>query len=87
MVCISCIVIPLLLWIWHRFLQPVFLKFYNPWAGIENKTDPSNKTGDTSTTAAKCPFTGKMSNGGGEAHQEGITTTSSNSDAGDKKSN
>jgi len=37
MVCISCIVIPVLLWLWHRFLQPVVLKFYNPWAKLEKE--------------------------------------------------
>ena len=34
MVCVPCIVIPVLLYIWHRFLQPIFLKFWNPWAKV-----------------------------------------------------
>jgi len=38
MVCVPCIVIPVLLYIWHRFLQPIFLRFYNPWAKVEVET-------------------------------------------------
>ena len=38
MVCISCIVIPVVLWLWHRFLQPIFLKFWNPWQPAVEKT-------------------------------------------------
>ena len=32
MVCVPCIFIPLFLYIWHKFLQPIVLKFWNPWA-------------------------------------------------------
>ena len=32
MVCIPCIVIPVLLWIFHKYIQPIILKFWNPWA-------------------------------------------------------
>lgn len=39
MVCISCIVIPLFLWLWHKYLQPIALKFYNPWAKVAAETD------------------------------------------------
>ena len=38
MVCISCIVIPLMLYIWHKFLQPIALKIWNPWANVEDKS-------------------------------------------------
>jgi hypothetical protein len=31
MVCVPCIVIPFFLFIWHKFLQPIFLRFWNPW--------------------------------------------------------
>lgn len=43
MVCIPCIVIPVVLWIFHRYIQPLILKFWNPWEkkGIEGKTDPA----------------------------------------------
>lgn len=33
MVCIPCIVIPFCLWIFHRFIRPILLKFWNPWSG------------------------------------------------------
>ena len=55
MVCVPCIVIPVLLYIWHRFLQPIFLRFYNPWAKV---------TSDEKTLA-----NGDAGGGGsGEAH-------------------
>ena len=61
MVCISCIVIPLLLYIWHRFLQPLALKIWNPWQSqVEDKTGEAKDENKTST----CPFT--KSDGGGE---------------------
>ncbi|XP_023331591.1 UPF0729 protein CG18508 [Eurytemora carolleeae] len=53
MVCVPCIVIPVLLWIWHRFLQPIVLKFYNPWAKVETTPVPTDS--DTKSEA-KCPF-------------------------------
>jgi hypothetical protein len=65
-VCISCIVIPLCLWLWHRFLQPIFLKLYNPWQKVENKEGTeivaAEKITTVSTTAppAKCPISAFM---------------------------
>lgn len=53
MVCVSCIVIPLFLYIWHRFLQPIFLKFWNPWAKVEDKTLENS---EPSVTGLKCPL-------------------------------
>ncbi|OWR49147.1 putative secreted protein [Danaus plexippus plexippus] len=32
MVCVPCFIIPLLLFIWHKFIQPYVLRFWNPWA-------------------------------------------------------
>jgi len=72
MVCISCIVIPLVLFIWHRFLQPVFLKFWNPWAKVEDKTAAGGEneggaqqhsdSDGTATSALKCPFSSSSKN-------------------------
>jgi len=31
MVCIPCIVIPFVLWLFHRYIQPLVLRFWNPW--------------------------------------------------------
>lgn len=43
MVCIPCIVIPVLLWVFHRYIQPFILKFWNPWEkkSVENKNAES----------------------------------------------
>lgn len=30
--CVPCFVIPLILFIFHRYIQPILLKFWNPWA-------------------------------------------------------
>lgn len=35
--CISCVILPLLLFLFHRFIQPLILKFWNPWATKEDK--------------------------------------------------
>ena len=42
MVCISCIVIPVVLYIWHKFLQPFVLKFWNPWGKVEDKSEETS---------------------------------------------
>ena len=55
MVCCPCFVIPVLYFIWSRFLQPIFLRFYNPWAKV--------------TVEEKGTANGEVSvGGGGEAH-------------------
>jgi len=64
MVCVSCIVVPLFLWIWHKFLQPIFLKLYNPWAKVEDQAavagdggDQADSTAAAPPAASGCPFT------------------------------
>lgn len=61
MVCVPCFVIPVLLFVWHRFIQPLMLRYWNPWAVkdangqvIENKTPefPFQCAGGV------CPFPG-----------------------------
>lgn len=39
--CVPCFVIPLLLFIFHRYIQPIILKFWNPWenSGIKEKEE------------------------------------------------
>merc|ERR1712106_173763 len=59
MVCVPCIVIPVLLYIWHRFLQPIFLKFYNPWAKVAAE-EKGVANGDAGAAGG--------GGGGGEAH-------------------
>lgn len=31
MVCVPCFIVPVLLYLWHKFLQPYVLRFWNPW--------------------------------------------------------
>jgi len=45
MVCIPCIVIPVLLWIFHKYIQPIVLKFWNPWAS-KSVSGPQDSGGD-----------------------------------------
>ena len=45
MVCIPCILIPVLLWIFHKYLQPIILKFWNPWAS-KSVSAPPDAGGD-----------------------------------------
>lgn len=59
MVCVPCIVIPVLLWVWHKFIQPYVIKFWNPWglfgkskSVVENGAGPP-KDFDTSTKEYK----------------------------------
>ena len=63
MVCISCIVIPVVLWLWHKYLQPLVLRFWGPlpWgnkeAVTENKDSSTNPAKDPSSKG--CPFSAK----------------------------
>lgn len=54
MVCIPCIVIPFLLWVYHKYLQPflypIVSKFWSP-KSVEPKSDNTN--------TMKCPVMGK----------------------------
>ncbi|XP_004929607.1 UPF0729 protein AAEL015238 [Bombyx mandarina] len=43
MVCVPCFIIPLLLFLWHRFVQPYILRFWNPWA-VKDKDGNVMKT-------------------------------------------
>ncbi|XP_077967425.1 UPF0729 protein C18orf32 homolog [Styela clava] len=56
MVCIPCIVIPFLLWVYHKYLQPflypIISKFWTP-KSLESNSEKSG------TTGMKCPVTGK----------------------------
>lgn len=48
MVCVPCIFIPILLFIWHKFIQPFVLKFWNPW---------EKKDADGNVKETEFPFT------------------------------
>lgn len=79
MVCIPCIVIPLFLYIWHRFLQPILIKFWNPWGNGANKQVADNGTTNASPGKASCPFAAK----GTSSTADSIENNESNQD--DKK--
>jgi len=81
MVCIPCIVVPLFLYIWHKFLQPFVLKFWNPWGPVKDAAAVDTKDGSKEpngcpasngsvTTGMSCPFSGKEK----EKEKEAITT-------------
>lgn len=37
--CVPCFIIPLLLFIFHRYIQPILLKYWNPWENKQLKTE------------------------------------------------
>lgn len=41
--CVPCFVIPLLLFIFHRYIQPIILRFWNPWENKQVKGDNEAK--------------------------------------------
>ncbi|KAL5004777.1 hypothetical protein ScPMuIL_018233 [Solemya velum] len=70
MVCIPCIVVPFVLWFFHKFIRPLVLKIWNPWAKQEKiestSSDPpgsendklSNGTTNGSVANGEAVFTG-----------------------------
>jgi len=60
MVCIPCIVIPFVLWFFHKYIQPYIVKIWNPWKKVED----SKGGGGDSSAGLKCPLNlGKESSG------------------------
>ena len=66
MVCVSCIVIPVFLWLWHKYLQPLVLRFWGPlpWGNQEAVADNKDSTTEANKeeTSKTCPFSAKLSN-------------------------
>lgn len=56
MVCIPCIVIPVFLYIWHRFLQPMVIKFWRLWGSKEDKQIIGNVNSNELEKKTSCPF-------------------------------
>uniref|UniRef100_A0A182QIG2 Uncharacterized protein n=1 Tax=Anopheles farauti TaxID=69004 RepID=A0A182QIG2_9DIPT len=60
MVCVPCFIVPVLLYLWHKFVQPILLKYWNPW-------EKKDKDGNVITSEPKlfdctggvCRFAGK----------------------------
>ncbi|XP_077291519.1 UPF0729 protein AAEL015238 [Arctopsyche grandis] len=59
MVCVPCIFIPVLLYIWHKFIQPYVLKFWNPWAKKDEKGDVVQTEFPFTCSGGACPFPSK----------------------------
>ncbi|EDX01300.1 UPF0729 protein GD16342 [Drosophila yakuba] len=58
MVCVPCFIIPLLLYIWHKFVQPILLRYWNPWAKKDAEGNVINKAPDFpfECKGGVCPF-------------------------------
>lgn len=87
MVCIPCIVVPVLLFIWHRFLQPFILKFWNPWKKVTANVDAKDGTATKDDTASSCPVSNgtATANGGMSCPFSGKKENSIEETAADKK--
>lgn len=59
MVCVPCIFIPVLLFLWHKFIQPYVLRFWNPWAKKDEKGNVVQTEFPFSCKGGVCPYPGK----------------------------
>lgn len=75
MVCVPCFIVPVLLIIWKKFLEPYVLPLvYKYWYGIEYKKD-EKKEGPFNCDGGKCIFAGKKKSVEAETSEK--TTTES----------
>lgn len=63
MVCVPCFIVPVLLYLWHKFVQPILLRYWNPWEkkdkdGNVIKPDPKSFF---DCSDGVCRFAGKKS--------------------------
>jgi Domain of unknown function (DUF4512) len=58
MVCVPCFLIPILLFLWHKFLQPMVLMFWNPWKVEEQKKGEGEEAKKLDEKTPTCPFSG-----------------------------
>lgn len=49
MVCVPCFIIPVLLYLWHKFVQPILLRYWNPW-------EKKDKDGNVIKAGPEFPF-------------------------------
>lgn len=58
MVCVPCFIIPVLLFIWHRFIQPIVLRYWNPFQvkDAEGNVVKSGKEFPFQCAGGQCPF-------------------------------
>ncbi|CAH2004123.1 unnamed protein product [Acanthoscelides obtectus] len=65
--CVPCFIIPLLLFIFHRYIQPILLKFWNPW---ENSAVKENGEKEKCTFSCDCSWNKKKSVDGDKEETE-----------------
>ncbi|KAL1422441.1 hypothetical protein MTO96_022307 [Rhipicephalus appendiculatus] len=82
MVCIPCIVAPVLLYIWYRFIQPIVLSIWNPWA---KKEISMNAAGDASNKEKSNDTTKEVGAGEAEPAQVASSPSEPSEGAGVKK--
>lgn len=72
MVCVPCFIIPVLLIIWRRFIQPIVLRYWNPWAVKDehgNVIEDKKPEFPFQCAGGKCPFPTKKGLASDEAHK------------------
>lgn len=98
MVCVPCFIIPVLLYIWHKFIQPIVLRYWNPW---EKKDAQGNviKAGPEFPFECKggvCPYPGakkklenkdSLNNPEEKTNVEATVTTTADTEVESKKEN
>lgn len=81
MVCIPCFIVPVLLYIWHRFLQPYVLRYWNPWAKKDADGNvintPENTKFPIDCTGGQCIFKGKGRSNATDAKEPDDSQTAS----------
>lgn len=84
MVCIPCFIIPVLLFVWHRFVQPYILRYWNPWAKKDAQGNVLTKPEETKfpidCSGGKCIFMRKTTTADADV-TENATQNSSNETA------
>lgn len=56
MICVPCFIIPVLLFIWHRFIQPLLLRYWNPWEQKDAEGNVIKTEFPFQCIGGQCPF-------------------------------
>lgn len=59
MVCVPCFIVPVLLFLWHKFIQPYVLRFWNPWAVKDAEGNVVKTEFPLNCEGGKCVFAKK----------------------------
>lgn len=80
MVCIPCIVIPFVLWFFHKYIQPYIARLWNPWKKVEESK------GNGTSTPLQCPVKTMLKTEKGEEVSNSLASGVTSVDGGgDKK--